>query len=134
MNINKVAISGITLVAIACLLVSPAQAHRKYRPHHKGLPRQVLVRHSHSPIESAKSAIETPSKSKGFDLLGSAADIITGTLKTLGNAVEAVFGGKAEPASRTQENESLKDSSLRRNYRFVPKHPSGSPRWVRGRN
>jgi hypothetical protein len=134
MNIDKVAIAGVAVVVIAGLFVSPAQAHRKYRPHHKGLPRRVLVRHSHSPSESAKSAAPTQSKTKGFDLLGSAADIITGTLKTLDNAVEAVFGGKAEPASRTQENESLKGSSLRRNYRFVPRHPSGSPRWVRERN
>ncbi len=134
MNINKVAISGITLVAIACLVVSPAQAHRKYRPHHKGLPRQVLVRHSHSPIESAKSATATQSKSKGFDLLGGTADIVTGTLKIFGNAVEAVFGGKAEHVCQTQKIEYSNDSSLGRNYRFVPKHPSGSPRWVRERD
>ncbi len=80
MNINKVAISGIALVAIACLLVSPAQAHQKYRPHRKGPPRRVLVRHSHRPIESAKSASAIQSKSKGFDLLGGTADIVTGTL------------------------------------------------------
>lgn len=134
MNINKVAISGIAVVVIAGLFVSPAQAHRKYRPHHKGPPRWVLVRHSHSPIESANSTTATQSKSKDFDLLGGAANIVAGTLKIFGNAVKAVFGGKAEPASQTQKNESRKGSSLRRNYRFVPKHPSGSPRWVRERD
>lgn len=134
MNINKVAITGVAVVVIAGLFVSPAQAHRKYRPHHKGPPRWVLVRHSHNLIESAKFAAPTQSKSKDFDLLGGAADIVTGTLKIFGNAVEAVFGGKAEPASQMQKNESLNGSSLRRNYRFVPKHPSGSPKWVRERN
>jgi hypothetical protein len=134
MNIDKVAIAGVAVVVIAGLFVSPAQAHRKYRPHHKGLPRRVLVRHSHNPIESAKSAAPTQSKSKGFDLLGGTADIVIGTLKIFGNAVDAVFGGKAEPASQMQKNESRNGSSLRRNYRFVPRHPSGSPRWVRERD
>ncbi len=134
MNIDKVAIAGVAVVVIAGLFVSPAQAHRKYRPHHKGPPRWVLVRHSHNPIESAKSTTAIQSRGKGFDLLGGTADIVTGTLKIFGNAVETVFGGKAEPASQTQKNESLKGSSKRRNYRFVPKHPSGSPRWVREHN
>ena len=122
------------MVVIAGLFVSPAQAHRKYRPHHKGLPRRVLVRHSHSLSESAKSAAPTQSKTKGFDLLDGAADIVTGTLKIFGNAVEAVFGGKAEPVCQTQKIEYSNDSSLCHNYRFVPKHPSGSPRWVRERD
>ncbi len=134
MDRRKIMLTGIAAIVFAVFLASPALAHRKYRPHHKGLPRWVQVRHSHSPSESADFAATMQPKTKGFDLLGSAVDIVTGALKTLGNAVEAVFGGKAEPASQTQKIESRKGSSMRRNYRFVPKHPSGSPRWARKRN
>ncbi len=137
MDRQKKMITGIAMIVFAVLLASPALAHRKSRlvpKHPSGSPRLVAVRHSHSPSESAKLAATTQSKTKSFDLLGGAADIVTGTLKTLGNAVKAVFGGKAEPANQTQKIESRKGPSMRRNYRFVLKHHSGSPRLVRKRN
>ncbi len=133
MDRRKIMLTGIVAIVLAVFLASPTLAHRKYRPHHKGLPRWVQVRHSHGPSESAKSAAQTQSEAKGFDLLGGAAEIVTGTLKTLGNVVETVFGGKAESTGQTQKIESRKGSSLHRNYRFVPRHPSGSPTWVRKR-
>ncbi len=134
MDKQKIMLTGIVAVVFVVFLASPVLAHQKYRPHHKGLPRLVEVRHSHNLSESAKPAATTQSKTKGFDLLGGVANIVTGTLKTLGNAVGAVFGGKAEPASQSQKIESRKNSSMRRNYRCVLHHPSGVPRWVRKRN
>lgn len=130
MDRQKIMLTGIAAIVFAVFLASPALAHRKYRPHHKGLPRRVLVRHSHDTGEPVKSATSKQSDAKKFDLLGGAADIVTGTLKTLGNTVEAVFGGKAEPASQTQKIESRKDSSLHRNYSFARKHkhPRSMPR------
>ena len=102
MDRRKIMLTGIAAVVFAVFLASPALAHRRYRPYHKGLPRWVQVQHSHSPSESAEPATTTQSKTKGFDLLGGAADIITGTLKILGNAVDAVLGVKAEPVSQTK--------------------------------
>ncbi len=130
MDRQKIMLTGIAAIVFAVFLASPALAHRKYRPHHKGLPIRMQVRHSHSQSESAKLAATTQSKTKGFDLLGGAADIVTGTLKTLSNVVETVFCGKAEPASQAQKIESRKNSSLHRNYSFARKHkhPRSMPR------
>lgn len=54
---GKIVIAGVAIAVIASLFVSPAQAHRIYQPHHKGLSRRVLVRHSHGPRESAESSV-----------------------------------------------------------------------------
>ena len=130
MDRQKIVLTGIAVTVFAVFLASPAMAHRKYRPHHKGLPRWVLIQHSHDSSELAEPATPTQSKTKGFDLLGGVADIVTGTLKTIGNAVDAVFGDKAEPASETQKIESRKGSSLHRNFNFARKHkhPRSMPR------
>lgn len=108
MNTDKAIIAGIAVMVIAGLFVSPVQAHRKYRPHHKGLPRRVLVRHSHDLSESTKSVLKMQAETKDFDLFSSTAGIVTGTVKTLGEVVEAIFGSKMKPASETQDAESRK--------------------------
>ncbi len=130
MDRQKTIRTGITAIVFVVFLTSPVLAHRKYRVTTQGPTRWGLQRHTHTPSESAESAATTQSKTKGFDLLGGAAGIVTGTFKILGNAVDAVFGGKAEPVSQTQKIGSRKDSSQRRNYSFTRKHkhPSSMPR------
>ncbi len=130
MNRHKVMLIEIAAIVLSVFLFSPALAHRRYRPYHKGLPRQVQIRHTHIPSESSEPVVATQSETKGFDLLSGVADIVTGTLETLGNAVEAIFGGESEPASETQKVEPRKVSSTRRNYNFARKHkhPGGIAR------
>lgn len=106
MNIGKVLIAGFVLVVITGFCVQPVQAHRRYRPHFKGLPRQVLVPHSHDPKTSIKPSVATGAKvenSGSFELFEETARIITGTVKNIGNMVSTVFGGKAEAANDTQK-------------------------------
>ncbi len=122
MNVNKLAITGITIIAITCLFAPSVQAHRKYRPHHKGLPRHVLERHSHNLIESHKSKTAIESESHEIDIFGGIANIVAGALKTLGNTIEFVLGSKAEPVKQIQNIEEPKDFSVRHKYTFSQKH------------
>jgi hypothetical protein len=133
MHRQKTMFKGIAVIVFVALLASPALAHRKYRITPQDPTRWGLQRHSHSLSESAKTAATTQSKTKGFDLLGGAADIITGTLETLSNTVEAVFAGKADSTGQTQKEDSRKGSSPHRDYRFVLKHAGGPAKWVRKR-
>ncbi len=130
MDRQKIVLTGIVAIVFAVFLASSALAHQKYRTHHKGMPRRIQVQHLHSPSESAEFASTTQSKVKGFGLLAGAAGIVTGTSKMLGNAVNAVFCGKAEPVSEIQKIESRKDSFQHRNNSFSRKHkhPRGMPR------
>ncbi len=122
MDRQKTILTGIAVIVFATLLASPAIAHRKYRPYHKSMTRRVWVVHSHEASEPAEPAAPTQVKTKDFDLLGGAADIVNWAVKTFDNAVQAVFGVKAEPASHTQRIESHKSSSQYRNYSFARKH------------
>ncbi len=104
MNTDKATMAGIAAIVIVGLFVSPVQAHRKYRIHHKGLPRKMLVRHSQNPSESTKSTVKIHTETKDFDLFKGVTGIATGTLKTLVKVVEAVFGGAMEQATNHKKH------------------------------
>ncbi len=118
------------MLIFAILLVSPALAHRKYKPHHKSLTRWALMRHSHEQAESVKSTTPKQSEAKKFDLLGGAFDVVAGAWKAIGNTVETILSGEERAA---REAKPAKSFSLRRKYRFIPRNGSGLPRWVRKR-
>lgn len=124
----KVAIA----MVLVGLLVSPALAHRKSRfvPRHpSGFPRWVPVRHSHEATETPESVTQNQSEAKKFDLLGGAFDVVAGAWKAIGNTVEDIFKGGRKASDEVGKIDST--SSSRREYRFVPKHPSSVPRWIR---
>jgi len=103
---RKITIAVTAVIVIASVLVSPVQAHRKYRPHFKGLPHQILVKHSHSPRESIKSSPEMQSKTEGFDLFNGAVHLVTGTMKALGRTASIILTGSAESVDKNQKMES----------------------------
>jgi hypothetical protein len=96
MNTRKITIAGTVVLVVTSLLVSPVQAHRKYRPHFKGLPHQILVKHSHSPQGSIKTLSETRSKTEDFDLFNEAIHLVTGTMKAFGKVASVILPGSAE--------------------------------------
>ena len=133
MSRTEIILTGIVAMVFTGLLVSPALAHRKYRPNPLGPPRWVLVRHSHEEAPLVKSTTTTQSDAKKFDLLGGAFDVVAGALKVVGNTAEAILGGEEKAAGEAEKAKPAKISSRRREYRYVPNHSGGGPRWIRKR-
>jgi hypothetical protein len=108
MTTQKTVLIWIVVVIFVSLLASPALAHRKYRPHFKGLPRQVVVHHSHSQTDSFKTTTLTQTEAQKFDLLGSVFNVFHGAWKVLGNTVEAILGGDNKNAPEVEKTASTK--------------------------
>jgi len=106
MNTGKAVIAGAALLVIAGLSASPVQAHRRYRPHFKGLPRHIIVQHSHDSKTSTKPSLAAGAKvesTESFELFNETTRIITGTVKIVDDMISTLLGGRAEAAHNMQK-------------------------------